>query len=230
MSARIAVIVVAGGSGTRMGSSLPKQFLPLGGVPVLMHTLRRFSDALADCRIVLVLPENHVAYWDRLCREHDFPVPHTVCTGGKTRFDSVRNGLACAGDVELVAVHDGVRPLVDPALIFRTVDAARKYGAAIPVVTPVDSLREVNGAASRIVDRSRYRMVQTPQVFRADLLRCAYERPCDPAFTDDASVVEAYGAPVCLCEGSYSNIKITTPVDLAVAEVLIAGDGLEEKR
>ena len=207
----IAVIIVAGGSGARMGARLPKQFLPLDGRPVLMHTVQRFADALPQSRIVVVL-----------CRRHGFAVPHIVCTGGANRFESVSNGLRHAGEAELIAVHDGVRPLVSREIIERATEDARTYGAVIPVVRPIDSMRRIDRDGSRIVDRSLYRIVQTPQVFRADILRNAYARPFDERFTDDASVVEAAGQPVYLCEGSYENIKITTPVDMLTAEALLA--------
>ena len=193
----IAVIIVAGGSGARMGARLPKQFLPLDGRPVLMHTVQRFADALPQSRIVVVLPSSHIEYWDKLCRRHGFAVPH-------------------------IAVHDGVRPLVSREIIERATEDARTYGAVIPVVRPIDSMRRIDRDGSRIVDRSLYRIVQTPQVFRADILRNAYARPFDERFTDDASVVEAAGQPVYLCEGSYENIKITTPVDMLTAEALLA--------
>ena len=202
----IAVIIVAGGSGARMGARLPKQFLPLDGRPVLMHTVQRFADALPQSRIVVVLPSSHIEYWDKLCRRHGFAVPHIVCTGGANRFESVSNGLRHAGEAELIAVHDGVRPLVSREIIERA----------------TDSMRRIDRDGSRIVDRSLYRIVQTPQVFRADILRNAYARPFDERFTDDASVVEAAGQPVYLCEGSYENIKITTPVDMLTAEALLA--------
>ena len=178
----IAVIIVAGGSGARMGARLPKQFLPLDGRPVLMHTVQRFADALPQSRIVVVLPSSHIEYWDKLCRRHGFAVPHIVCTGGANRFESVSNGLR----------HDGVRPLVSREIIERATEDARTYGAVIPVVRPIDSMRRINRDGSRIVDRSLYRIVQTPQVFRADILRNAYARPFDERFTDDADNRSTY--------------------------------------
>jgi len=220
----VAVIIVAGGSGSRMQTRLPKQFLPLGGRPILMHTVDRFAEAIENCRIVVVLPQSHIAYWKDLCRTYGFVRPHTICEGGPNRFESVRRGLAHIGDAEIVAVHDGVRPLVSREIILRTVEDARRFGAVIPVVSPVDSLRETDGSASRIVDRSRFRIVQTPQTFRASVLRKAYERTHDERFTDDASVVEACGYEIHLCQGAYSNIKITTPVDRVMAEALLRSD------
>lgn len=221
---RIAVIVVAGGQGTRMGTEVPKQFLLLDGVPVLFHTLRAFAAALEDrARQILVLPEAHRALWNSLCRQYRLEVPHEVCAGGENRFESVRNGLEQIGDAEWVAVHDGVRPLVSREVILRTVEEVQRHGAVIPVVRPVDSLRylETPDTSGRIVDRSRFRVVQTPQVFRADWLREAYERPYSREFTDDASVVEASGRTVALCDGDYANIKITTPTDLLFAEAIL---------
>lgn len=222
----IAVIIVAGGSGRRMGGSLPKQFMTIGGKPILMHTLQRFADVLPGARLVLVLPASRISYWQELCREYGFGVPHTVCPGGETRFDSVRLGLEQIGKARLVAVHDGVRPLVNGALIERAVADARVFGAVIPVVTPVESMRRIDLEGSHIVDRSQYRIVQTPQVFHAEVIRKAYGQPCRGEFTDDASVVEASGHPVYLCEGDYANLKITTPVDLVTAEALLAEEAV----
>ena len=221
MTPRTAVIIVAGGSGLRMGGALPKQFLTIGGKPILMHTILRFTRTLEGCRVVLVLPRSHVEYWQSLCQDYGFTEPHAICVGGETRFESVRNGLECVGDAELVAVHDGVRPLVSGEVILRAVEDARVFGAVIPVVTPVDSLREIREDGSHVVDRSTYRIVQTPQVFKSKILRKAYEQPYQESFTDDASVVEASGSRVYLCEGAYSNIKITTPIDLITAEALL---------
>ena len=220
----VAVIIVAGGSGSRMLARQPKQFLPIGGRPILMHTVERFAEALDGCRIVVVLPQSHIAYWRELCREYGFDRPHEICEGGQNRFESVRRGLAHIGDAEIVAVHDGVRPLVSRDIILRTVEDARRFGAVIPVVPPVDSLREIDDTSSRIVDRSRFRIVQTPQTFRAAVIREAYEHPYDERFTDDASVVEACGHEIHLCEGAYSNIKITTPADMVTAEALLRSD------
>ena len=221
---RIAVIIVAGGQGTRMGTEVPKQFLLLDGIPMLFHTLRAFASALGDrVRLILVLPEEHRELWSRLCCQYVLEVSHEVCSGGANRFESVRNGLERIGDAEWVAVHDGVRPLVSCEVIRRTIKEVQQYGAVIPVVRPVESLRYLENpdTSGRIVDRSRFRIVQTPQVFRADWLREAYGRPYTPEFTDDASVVEASGRTVALCAGDYANIKITTPTDLLFAEAIL---------
>ena len=219
----ISVIIVAGGSGTRMGAAVPKQFLPLEEEETILEaTLRRFLAALPDSEIVVVLPAAETERWREICRQRGISETHRLCSGGATRFESVRNGIAALGPCDYIAVHDGVRPLVSREIIERATEDARTYGAVIPVVRPIDSMRRIDRDGSRIVDRSLYRIVQTPQVFRADILRNAYARPFDERFTDDASVVEAAGQPVYLCEGSYENIKITTPVDMLTAEALLA--------
>ncbi len=218
---RTGVIVVAGGRGARMGGSIPKQFRLLEGEPVLARTIRNFARALPDAQIVAVLPAEHLPFWRNLCKRFDV-APHTTAEGGAERFHSVRNGLAAlGGDVELIAVQDGVRPLTSDELIRRTVRAAAEHGAAVPVVEAVDSYRQTDGEESHIVDRSRLRIVQTPQVFRADVLRRAYEAECCADFTDDASVVERSGHAIFLCRGERQNLKITTPEDFVVARALL---------
>lgn len=205
-----------------MGGPVPKQFRLLAGKPVLARTIAQFAAALPGAQIVVALPAEHTAFWRDLAARFDVP-EHTVVTGGTERFHSVRNALAAiAPDTEMVAVQDGVRPLGSAALIRRVVDAGAQHGAAIPVVEVVDSLRETDGTASRPVDRSRLRAVQTPQAFRAEILRRAYRAEYSPEFTDDASVVERSGEPVFLCQGERANLKITTPEDLLVAEALLA--------
>lgn len=213
-------LIVAGGKGLRMGSELPKQFLPIDGKPVLMRTLEAFYRFDAAIDLILVLPEEQQDYWKELCEKHRFPVPHRIVSGGETRFHSVRNGLAFVSGAGLVGVHDGVRPFVSQEVIRRCYDAAATKKAVIPVVDVVETLRQLTETGSHTVDRSRYRLVQTPQVFDADLLKQAYEQDYTPFFTDDASVVEAMGTPVCLVEGNRENIKITTPFDLKVATAL----------
>ena len=208
MEQQIGVIIVAGGGGTRMGGSRPKQFMMLGGLPVLAHTINNFAGALPGAEIVVVLPAEHADFWKDFAARFDIAA-HTVTTGGDERFHSVKNGLkALKRDPELIAVQDA---------------AAAEYGTAIPVVEAVDSYRETDGTASRIADRRRLRIVQTPQVFRADILRRAYEAEYRPEFTDDASVVEQAGEAVFLCEGERTNLKITTPEDMVIAEALLAG-------
>lgn len=218
------VIIVAGGKGLRMGSDVPKQFLPLGGVPVLMRTISRFAGAMPRAGIILVLPESQHDYWDSLCRHHSFDVEHTVTTGGDTRFASSRNGLlAIPADADgLVGIHDGVRPFVSEEVINRCYAAAREHGAAIPVVPVTDTLRLVGAdGGGHNVRRDSYRVVQTPQVFDIALARRAFDRPYSPSFTDDASVIEASGHGVAMVDGNRENIKITTPSDLIIAESLL---------
>jgi 2-C-methyl-D-erythritol 4-phosphate cytidylyltransferase len=205
-----------------MGAAVPKQFLPLAGEPVLVHTLRRFAEALPGARIVVALPESDIEKWNGIAAEYALAGSHTVCAGGATRFDSVKNALGEIGSCNVVAVHDGVRPLVSGAVIKRCVDAALEHGAAVPVVPLDDSLRSVApDGSSQPVDRSPLRAVQTPQVFRRDLLVGAYETPYNERFTDDATVVENAGVKIVLCEGDPTNIKITKPSDLALAEALL---------
>ena len=324
-------IIVAGGKGLRMGADLPKQFLPIGGRPVLMHTLEVFERAIPGIHLILVLPADHQPFWRDLCRQHSFTLPHSIATGGATRFHSVKNGLKVVEEivggtggmgemgsvgsmgsmgsmgsvgsmgsmgsmglmgsvgsmgaqnslessaVPLVAVHDGVRPFVSPAVIRRTFEAARDHAAVVPVVPVVETLRQLSSASassspsasspspsssavvpapsassspsssavvpapsgssspsssavvpapsgavsSFTVDRSLFRLVQTPQTFQLPLLLRAYEQPFRDTFTDDASVVEALGHPITLVEGNRENIKITTPFDLTIAEALL---------
>lgn len=212
------VIIVAGGRGLRMGSDVPKQFLPIGGRPVLMRTMERFREYSPALHIILVLPRDQQDYWRKLCADHDFGVDYQLADGGETRFHSVRNGLSLipADAAGVVGVHDGVRPFPSPDVIRRCYDEARCTGAAIPVVPVVETLRHVTGGT---VPRGDYRLVQTPQAFDIALLRRAYEQDYTDVFTDDASVVEALGHAVTLVEGNRENIKITTPWDMKVAEV-----------
>lgn len=222
LTSKHTILIVAGGRGTRMGGPQPKQFLQLAGRPVLMHTLEAFDRWDASARLIVVLPEDQIDTWKRLCEAHAFDRAHRVVAGGETRFHSVRNGLDAVASDGLIAVHDGVRPLVAPSVIAACFAAAADGGAAVPVVPMVESVREVDAdGGSRPVDRTRLRVVQTPQVFRADVLRAAYRLPYDPRFTDDASVVEASGVAVRLVPGNRENIKLTTPMDLLLAELLM---------
>ncbi len=216
-------IIVAGGSGKRFGSEMPKQFLPLDGKPVLMRTIEKFDQAGAA--IVVVLPVEHQEMWMSMCKDGNFAVSHTIADGGKTRFESVKNGIAAIenlADGNLVAVHDGVRPLASVELINRCYDTAQETGSAIPVVNPSDSIRQVmdDGTSQQLL-RSSLRAVQTPQTFKAELLRGAYDVEESPLFTDDASVIEAIGHKVALVEGEIANIKITTPIDMVIATELL---------
>lgn len=215
------VIIVAGGKGLRMGSDLPKQFLPLGGKPVLMHTLEVFRRYDAALHIILVLPREQQDFWKQLCEEHDFRIEHQVADGGETRFHSVKNGLALVPASGLVGVHDGVRPFVSLEVIRRCYELAERQKAVIPVIGVVETVRHLTDAGSETVSRDEYKLVQTPQVFDAELLKQAYAQDFTPFFTDDASVVEALGVPVYLAAGNRENIKITTPFDLKVGSVLL---------
>lgn len=212
-----------------MGGARPKQFMLLGGMPILARTINNFAAALPGAEIVVVLPAEHTGFWHNLSARFEV-APHTVAEGGRERFHSVKNGLAALKrDPELIAVQDGVRPLVSAELIRRVAEAAERYGAAIPVVEAVDSLREVEEqrtetegiAASHVADRRRFRIVQTPQIFRADILRGAYGAEYRAEFTDDASV-EAAGHGVFLARGERGNLKITTAEDFILAEALLA--------
>lgn len=225
------VIIVAGGKGIRMGGDLPKQFIPLEGKPVLMHTIEAFHRLDASASLVLVLPDEHREYWEMLCREIGCRAPHRIARGGETRFHSVLSGIKMlseeirealhSGEKVFIAVHDGVRPFVSEEVIMACFAEAATSGAAIPVVAIADSLREKTAEGSRPVDRSRYVAVQTPQVFEAELLMRAYAQDYTPQFTDDASVVEALGHPVRTVAGNSENIKLTTPFDLLVAHALL---------
>lgn len=218
---RTGIIIVAGGSGRRLGGSLPKQFRMLGSLPVLGHTINAFARTLPGAPIVVVLPEGQIDFWKNLSSRFDI-ARHTCTAGGDERFHSVRNGLeALSPETALIAVHDGVRPLVSEELIRRCIECAAGHGSAIPVIEAVDSLRRLTPDGSRPEDRSRLRIVQTPQVFDATLLRLAYETDYSPAFTDDASVVERTGHPVALCPGERRNLKITSADDLPIAAALL---------
>lgn len=217
------IIIVAGGKGLRMGSGIPKQFLPIGGKPVLMRTLERFREYSKDIQIILVLPEAQQAYWHQLCQEYHFDVEYTLANGGQTRFHSVQNGLAKVPDdaIGVVGVHDGVRPFPSIEVIRNCYTTAREKKAVIPVIPVVETVRHLEGEQSKTVPRDAYRLVQTPQTFDIQLLKAANRQPYNDGFTDDASVVEAFGYNITLVEGNRENIKITTPYDLKIAEVLI---------
>ena len=217
------IIIVAGGKGLRMGSDIPKQFLPIGGKPVLMRTLERFREYSDDIQIILVLPEAQQEYWHQLCDEYHFDVEYTLANGGQTRFHSVQNGLAKVPDDAqgVVGVHDGVRPFPSIEVIRNCYETARTAKAVIPVIPVVETVRQLDGDSSLTVPRDQYRLVQTPQTFDIQLLKAANRQPYNDGFTDDASVVEAFGHKITLVEGNRENIKITTPYDLKIAEVLI---------
>ena len=221
------VIIVAGGKGLRMGTDIPKQFLPIGGKPVLMRTLERFREYAADLQIILVLPKAQQDYWKQLCKEYDFRIEYQLTDGGETRFHSVQNGLALVPDDAegVVGVHDGVRPFPSVEVIRNCYETARTAKAVIPVIPIVETVRhlvsESNTQRSITVPRGDYRLVQTPQTFDIQLLKAANRQPYNDGFTDDASVVEAYGFDITLVEGNRENIKITTPFDMTIAETLL---------
>ena len=214
------IIIVAGGKGLRMGGDIPKQFLPVGGKPVLMRTLEAFHAYDASMQLILVLPVSQQAYWKQLCAEYQFDLAHEIADGGETRFHSVKNGLSLVKEDGLVGVHDGVRPFVSQEVIARCYEEAVSLKAVIPVIGVVETVRHLIGEGSETVPRDQYKLVQTPQVFEVALLRRAYEQTYTELFTDDASVVEALGEKVYLVEGNRENIKLTTPFDLKLAEWL----------
>ena len=222
------LIVMAGGSGTRMGASVPKQFLEIGGRSVLQMTIGRFVEAVPGLRVITVLPEDYVGMWKDLCYARNFSVPQTIVHGGLTRFHSVRNGLEKVPDGAVVAVHDGVRPMVSPGFIASMFRMGGKFPAVVPAVPCTDTLRPIvrtpEGSLARLegrtVDRNCIFAIQTPQVFWSEILREAYTQPFDTSFTDDASVVEKAGTGVTYVDGEKFNIKLTTPEDLRLAEAL----------
>ncbi len=213
------IIIVAGGKGLRMGGDVPKQFLSVAGRPILMRTIERFRSALETLRIILVLPKDQQPFWHELCEVHQFREPYLLADGGETRFHSVQHGLSLIPDDAegVVGVHDGVRPFPSVEVIRRCYETARTAKAVIPVVPVVETLRHVSEGTK---PRGDYRLVQTPQTFDIQLLKAANRQPYTPDFTDDASVVEAYGHSITMVEGNRENIKITTPFDLTIAETL----------
>ena len=218
------IIIVAGGKGMRMGTDIPKQFLPIGGKPILMRTIERVHEYNPKLGIILVLPQSQQEYWKQLCDEHNFIISHTIVNGGETRFESSRNGLATIPDEEIgvAGIHDGVRPLVSKEVIDNCFETARDDFAAIPVMPVTDTIRYVDKqGGGRNVMRSDYRVVQTPQVFDIQLLKHAYNAEYQESFTDDASVVESLGCQATMVDGNRENIKITTPFDIIVAEALL---------
>lgn len=222
MNSKEYALVVAGGKGTRIKSSTPKQFLPLNGRPVLMHTLDAFYKYSASITVILVLPENDVQRWNALCLQYNFSRNAVVQIGGETRFQSVKKGLEKIEGEGLVAIHDGVRPLVSRELIASSFKLAETHHAAIAAVPLKESIRIMDGdGTTQAADRSRFRLIQTPQTFRVSIIKKAYEIIEDPSLTDDASVAERAGHQISLYEGSYENIKITTAEDLIVAEALL---------
>jgi 2-C-methyl-D-erythritol 4-phosphate cytidylyltransferase len=218
-------LIVAGGSGSRMKSEVPKQFLPLAGIPILIYTLKRFIDYSKDLKIILVLPEKDIKTWEALALKHSFSHPLTIIKGGSSRFQSVKNGLNYIQEEEaLVAIHDGVRPFIKKEIIEESFKVAEIHGNAVTSVPLKDSIRLVIREKSNALDRANFRLIQTPGTFKLSIIKDAYEANEIPAFTDDASVAENIGVDIKLIEGSYENIKITSPEDLITAEgILKAG-------
>jgi len=217
-------IIVAGGNGTRMKTPVPKQFLKLDGKPVLLHTINKFLDTDPNIEIILVLPQDQMQYWEQLCTEFMFHKPVKIAYNGESRFHSVKNGLAFVTEEGIVAVHDAVRPLVSSKTILATFKAAEMYGNAVPAIPINDSIRQIESTRTIAVDRSRYCATQTPQCFRTELLKKAYQQEYHYSYTDDAMVVEALGEQIRLVDGNPENIKITSPKDLLIAEVLLKGE------
>ena len=216
------VIIVAAGSGSRMRSAIPKQFLELSGKPILQHTMEKFHRYNPEMEIILVLNEEYIVFWQDLLRTLQITVPHQIVAGGEQRFHSVKNALnSITGETGIVGIHDAVRPLVSLKTSETCYSAARSRQSAVPVITLNDSLRMIQGQKSEMADRNKFRIVQTPQCFEINLLRAAFNQPYEEAFTDDASVVERYGEMVHLVEGNRENIKITTTEDLRMAEALL---------
>jgi 2-C-methyl-D-erythritol 4-phosphate cytidylyltransferase len=206
-----------------MKTVLPKQFLPVGGRPVLMHTIGQFYQFSSSINIILVLPQKDIPVWENLCREYAFTLPYTVVAGGTTRFSSVQNGLhTIAGEEGLVAIHDGVRPFVSLQTIKLSFEVAQQAGCAIAVVPLKDSIRQISGdGRSQSADRTSFRLVQTPQTFKVAVIKKSFSVATHIHFTDDASVAEAAGYAIQMIEGSYENIKITTPEDMLWAEAFL---------
>jgi 2-C-methyl-D-erythritol 4-phosphate cytidylyltransferase len=214
-----AAVIVAGGTGRRIGAGIPKQFICVGGKPILLHTIEKFSH-VNEC--IVVLPEHEIETWRTMVKQYDFQVPHTVVAGGSSRYLSVKNGLAAVKFADVVAVHDGARPLVSRELIDRCLKDAFEFGSAIPVISVPESIRSHSNTGSTAEDRSRFLLVQTPQCFKTAYISSAYNKPDDSSFTDDATVLEKNGVAVHLTEGERWNIKITFPEDIAVAEALLS--------
>lgn len=219
-------VIVAGGQGTRMGTAVPKQFLKLNGKPVLYYTIKAFTTALPEVQIILVLPAHQISYAQMVLQSFPERIDVTIVAGGETRFHSVQNGLKDVPEEAIVFIHDGVRPLVSHDLILRCYQQAIEKGSAIPAIAVADSMRLVKTEGSAPIDRTQLRIIQTPQTFRASILQPAMQQPYSDTFTDEATVVEAFGGRVHLTEGEKSNIKITTPEDMMMAEALLKAKDL----
>jgi 2-C-methyl-D-erythritol 4-phosphate cytidylyltransferase len=215
------VVIVAGGTGKRMGLEIPKQFLELAGRPVLMHTIERFKAYNDKIEIITVLPENQLRHWLELQKKHNFNIDQTIVKGGSHRFSSVKNGLKFVNPGGLVAIHDGVRPFVSIDTIKRCFETAEKFGNAIPAISPTESIRIMTEKGSTPLNRDNVKQIQTPQVFSADLIKRAYLQEYNPSFTDDATVLEGIGEKIVVIEGNRENIKITNPEDLLISKALL---------
>ena len=213
------VIIVAGGSGSRMQSSTPKQFLPLNQKPILLHTLERLYASVNQAELIIALPSSQFDVWKTICEEYQVNIPHQLCCGGTTRFESVKNALKMVSETSIIAIHDGVRPLVKKSVVKQCLQTAQQKGAAIPVLRIEESIRKkMKDEKSTIVNRDDYLIVQTPQCFKSSILLEAYQQAYSTTFTDDASVVETMGNAISLVDGNKENIKITRPEDLIIAE------------
>ncbi len=212
------VLFVAGGSGSRMNETVPKQFMELNDRPVLMHTFDVFKKYDLQIEFILVLPENHVEYWNKLCKKHNFKIKYKLAFGGETRFHSVKNGLNLIDEEGIVFIHDGVRPLVSEQTIQNCFDTTLEKGNALPVIPVAESIRFVDKTGNKAVDRSKHFLVQTPQTFKTEIIKSAFQQNYSDKFTDDASVLEAFGETIYLVDGNHENIKITYPEDLIVAK------------
>ena len=215
------IIITAGGVGNRMNSATPKQFLILKNKPILFHTINAFNEFNKSLKIIVTLPEKEIETWNELCKNYNFNIEHTVVKGGLSRFHSVKNAINIIKDADIIGVHDGVRPFVSKKIIGELFENAEKYGCSIPVIAPNESIRKIEIDKNIAVNRSEYRMVQTPQCFKAEILKEAYKQEFSENFTDDASVVEKLGYKIHLSVGDIKNIKITTPFDLLIGEALL---------
>lgn len=215
------IIIVAGGSGLRMQTDVPKQFIEIGNLPILMHSITAFYNYDNKINIVLALPKAHFEFWKNLCKKHDFKIKHKIVEGGETRFNSVQNALNSIENEGLVAIHDAVRPFITPDLISRCFDTAEKLGNAIPAIEIVESVREISDTSNKTIDRSKLRAIQTPQTFKTEIIKLAFEKANHNKFTDDASVLENIGEKINLIEGEKNNIKITTLQDLNFANYIL---------
>lgn len=217
------LLIVAAGDGKRLDAAQPKQFLDLLGRPLLMHTLEAFKFLEAEC--ILVLPEKYIEAWESMCAAHDFHFRHRVVPGGPERYHSVKSGLRAVPENCLVAIHDGVRPMVSNTTILEAFDMAALKGNAVPAVPFAESVRETDGALNRVIDRKRLKIIQTPQVFQSGLIKKAYLQPYREQFTDDATVLESAGHQIHLTQGNPENIKITGRADLLLAELILSRSG-----